>query len=132
MTYLFFSVRRFVPNISEEIHTDVNFHRIICLILPLSTPVIIYNNMEYDSLAEAVHYQLGKYLLKDRLTLLGVEIRNADSVFQLPERCFYFPSEVIQIFQYRRRKFIFRQRSCYRFPACLETWIKKNMTGLSV
>lgn len=119
MPYLFFCVWRFIPDISEEVQTNVYSHSVICLILPLSAFIIIYNYMHRNSLAEVIHDNSCKDFLQHGIRFSCMKVRHSDGVFKLSETCFYTPSQVIQIFQHRWRELIFRKARRYRFPCIL-------------
>ena len=58
-----------------------------------------------DQFSKVVHDQSGKDLLGNVLHLFCVEMKQSNSVFQFPERCFNPPSSAVQMFQFIWRKF---------------------------
>lgn len=102
-------IRRFITEVPVKVPADMYFHRVIDLVQPLSVSVLFDNNMHCCPLAEVIHHEPCEKFLQYRISVLCVEIRYSDGVFQLPEACPDFPSEMVQIFQNGRRGGIFRK-----------------------
>ena len=66
-------------------------HRIVRLILPFSTFVVVNDNMHGNPLAEIVPDNPSKDFLQDGIMFLRMEIHYTDGVFQFPERCLNAP-----------------------------------------
>lgn len=102
--------------LSVIFQADVDRHCVIDLICPLAVFVLIHNDICRDPLTEVIHHKPRPDFLQNGAAFPCMEVRNTDGIFQLTERCLDASSQMVQIFENRRRELISRQRCDDRFP----------------